>query len=193
MSLAIAVAVFPVIFVSELPDKSMFASLVLASRGRPLAVWFGAAGGFLVHVIIATTVGVAMFKLFPTRFVDGLVAAMFLGGAIYTFREASNDESDFVAHEAASHRRVITTAFAVIFIAEWGDLTQILTANLAAHYQSAVSVAVGATAALWSVAALAVTGGRGLLRYVSVVVVRRTTGVVLLVLAAIAAWSALAS
>ena len=32
MSLAIAVAVFPVIFIGELPDKTMFASLVLASR-----------------------------------------------------------------------------------------------------------------------------------------------------------------
>ena len=84
-----------------------------------------------------------------------------------------------------------TTAFAVIFVAEWGDLTQILTANLAAHYQSGLSVAVGATAALWCVAALAVVGGQGLLRYVPVAVVRRVTGVVLLMLAGIAAWSAI--
>ena len=66
MSLAIALAVFPVIFVGELPDKTMFASLVLSSRGRPLAVWLGAAGAFLVHVIIATTIGVAIFRLLPT-------------------------------------------------------------------------------------------------------------------------------
>lgn len=191
MSITIAVAVFPVIFVGELPDKTMFASLVLASRGRPLAVWLGAAGAFLVHVIIATTVGVALFRLLPAQVVDGLVAAMFLGGAIYAFREASHDESGLVARETASHRRIVTTAFAVIFVAEWGDLTQILTANLAAHYHSAVSVAVGATAALWSVAALAVVSGQGLLRYVSMVVVRRITGVVLLLLAAVAAWSAL--
>lgn len=191
MNLAIAVAVFPVIFVGELPDKTMFASLVLASRGRPLAVWSGAAGAFLVHVIIATTVGVALFKLLPAQVVDGVVAIMFLGGAIYAFREASHGETDLVARETASHRRVVTTAFAVIFVAEWGDLTQILTANLAAHYHSAVSVAVGATAALWTVAALAVVSGQGLLRYVSMVVVRRITGVVLLLLAALAAWSAL--
>jgi putative Ca2+/H+ antiporter (TMEM165/GDT1 family) len=191
MSLAIAVAVFPVIFVAELPDKSMFASLVLASRGRPLAVWLGAAAGFTIHIAIATTVGVAVFRLLPARLVDALVAMMFLGGAIYAFREATHDETALVAHEAATHRRVATTAFAVIFVAEWGDLTQILTANLAAHYQSGLSVAVGATAALWCVAALAVVGGQGLLRFVPVTVVRRVTGVVLLVLATIAAWSAI--
>ena len=57
MNLAIALAVFPVIFVGELPDKTMFASLVLASRGHPASVWVGAAGAFMVHVVIATTIG----------------------------------------------------------------------------------------------------------------------------------------
>src|ERR1022692_3493491 len=50
MSLAIAVAVFPVIFIGELPDKTMFASLVLSTHGRPLRVWLGAAAAFAVHV-----------------------------------------------------------------------------------------------------------------------------------------------
>jgi putative Ca2+/H+ antiporter (TMEM165/GDT1 family) len=191
MSLAIAAAVYPVIFIGELPDKTMFASLVLSSRGRPAAVWFGAAGAFLVHVVIATTVGVALFRLLPDRVVSALVAVMFLVGAVYAYREGDKDESELVAHEAATHRRVITTAFVVIFVAEWGDLTQILTANLAAHYHSAISVGVGAVAALWSVALLAVLGGQGLLRVVPIRVVRRVTAVVLVVLAGVAAWSAI--
>jgi len=37
--IAIIAAVFPIIFVGELPDKTMFASLVLSTRGNPLAVW----------------------------------------------------------------------------------------------------------------------------------------------------------
>ena len=155
MNLAVMLTVFPVIFVGELPDKTMFASLVLASRGRPVAVWLGAAGAFLVHVVIATTVGVALFRLLPDRVVSALVAVMFLVGAVYAYREGDKDESELVAHEAATHRRVITTAFFVIFIAEWGDLTQILTANLAAHYHDALSVGVGAVAALWCVALFA--------------------------------------
>jgi putative Ca2+/H+ antiporter (TMEM165/GDT1 family) len=188
---AIAAAVFPVIFLGELPDKTMFASLVMASRGRPRAVWLGAAGAFLVHVVIATTIGVGLFKLLPSRVLDALVALAFVGGGIYALREASHDETALVEHEAASHRRVLTTAFVVIFVAEWGDLTQILTANLAAHYQSPLSVGVGATLALWSVAALAVIGGQGLLRYFPMAIVRRVTAVILFVLAGVATWSAI--
>ena len=104
---------------------------------------------------------------------------------MFAFREAAHeDEEELVEREAATHTRTMTTAFAVIFIAEWGDLTQILTANLAAKYHDGLSVAVGAVLALWTVAALAVVSGSGLLRYVSVKTVRRATGVVLLLLAA---------
>ncbi len=190
MSVAVAAAVFPVIFIGELPDKTMFASLVLASRGRPRAVWLGAAAAFLVHVVIATTIGVALFELLPHRVVSAVVAVMFLGGAVYAYREGVHDESALVAHGAATHARVVTTSFLVIFVAEWGDLTQILTANLAAHYHSALSVGVGAVLALWSVALLAVAGGQGLLRVVPIAVVRRVTAAVLVVLAGVAAWSA---
>ena len=183
MNLGIVAAVFPIIFLGELPDKTMFASLVLSSRGRPRAVWVGAAGAFLVHATIATTVGAGLFAVLPTRAVDA--------GAIYAFVEGSHAEQELVDHEAATHRRVVTTAFVVIFIAEWGDLTQILTANLAVHYHAPLSVAVGAVLALWTVAAIAVVSGQGLLRYVKISAVRRVTGVVLLGLAAFAAWSAI--
>jgi putative Ca2+/H+ antiporter (TMEM165/GDT1 family) len=184
VSLAIAIAVFPVIFVGELPDKTMFASLVLASRGHPAFVWCGAAAAFLLHVVIATTIGVGLFKLLPHRAVDAFVTALFVLGAVLAFLEArKEDEEELVEREEKAHRRVMITAFSVIFIAEWGDLTQILTANLAAHYHSAISVGVGATAALWSVAGIAVVSGQGLVRRVPVVRVRQLTGVILLVLA----------
>jgi len=187
---AVALAVFPVIFIGELPDKTMLASLVMATRGRPASVWLGAAGAFFLHVVIATTIGVGLFKLLPHRAVDAVVTVMFVVGAVFAFRESPEDEEELVDREAASHRRVLTTAFAVIFVAEWGDLTQILTANLAAHYHSPISVGVGAVLALWAVAGLAVVGGQSLLRYVNVRVVRRVTGVVLIVLAAVAGWGA---
>jgi putative Ca2+/H+ antiporter (TMEM165/GDT1 family) len=190
--LAVIAAVFPVIFVGELPDKTMFASLVMASRGHPAAVWLGAAGAFLVHVVIAVSVGVGLFHLLPHRAVDVFVCLLFAAGSVLAFLEAGReDEEALVDQETRSHSTVAVTAFAVIFIAEWGDLTQILTANLAARYHSSVSVAVGATAALWSVAALAVVSGQGLIRRVSVKRVRQATGIVLAVLAAYTAFTAI--
>jgi putative Ca2+/H+ antiporter (TMEM165/GDT1 family) len=63
VNLAVIGAVFAVIFVGELPDKTMVASLVMSTRGRALAVWLGAAGAFVVHVVIATTLGTVVFHL----------------------------------------------------------------------------------------------------------------------------------
>jgi putative Ca2+/H+ antiporter (TMEM165/GDT1 family) len=193
VNFAVVVAVFPIIFIGELPDKTMFASLVLSTRGKPLSVWIGAAGAFLLHVVIATTIGVALFHLVPHRVLDGIVAFMFLVGAVLAIREARKEEQEegLVEKETASGRRVMTTAFVVIFLAEWGDLTQILTANLAAHYHSPFSVGVGALLALWAVAGLAVVGGQSLLRFINIKTVRLVTAVVLLALAGWATWEAL--
>ena len=192
MHLGVALAVFPVIFVGELPDKSMFASLVLASRGHPRAVWVGTAAGFLVHVVIAVTVGVGLFAVLPHRAVEVAVTLLFAAGAVMALVEAGDeDEVALVEREARTHRQVATTAFAVIFIAEWGDLTQILTANLAAHYHSALSVGVGSVAALWAVAAIAVVSGHGLMARIPVRRVRLLTAAILFVLALVSGWSAL--
>jgi Ca2+/H+ antiporter, TMEM165/GDT1 family len=192
VDLAVVVAVFPLIFLAELPDKTMFASLVLSTRGRPLAVWLGAAGAFCVHVAIATTVGVALFHLLSHRVLEAIVAGLFFGGGLLALREATKERRDeaVVEKEAASHRRVVVTAFIVIFIAEWGDLTQIVTANLAAHYHNALSVAVGSVLALWAVAGLAVVSGQSVLRFVNLSTVRIVTAAVLFGLAGWAAWGA---
>ena len=180
MNFAVVIAVFPIIFLGELPDKTMFASLVLATRGKPFSVWLGAAGAFVVHVAIAVTIGVALFRILPHRAVDAVVAAMFLVGAALALREATQDhEEEIVEREVATKRRVVSTAFIVIFLAEWGDLTQILTANLAAHYHAPLSVAVGAVLALWAVAALAVVGGQSLLRFINIRTLRLVTAVIL--------------
>jgi len=93
MNLAIAAAVFPVIFFGELPDKTMFASLVLAARGRPGATWLGAAAAFTVHVVLATTLGVLAFRLLPPRVVDAATAVVFLAGAGNRSRPARNGSS----------------------------------------------------------------------------------------------------
>jgi len=192
VQLHVVFATFPIIFLGELPDKTMFASLVLATRGRPVVVWVGAAAAFAVHVVIAVTVGVAIFHLLPHRAVQAIVAAMFFAGGVLALREArkERDEEKLVEREAASHRRVAVTAFLVIFLAEWGDLTQILTANLAAHYHDALSVGIGALLALWAVAALAVAAGQSVLRLVNIATVRIVTAVALFALTGWAVWEA---
>jgi putative Ca2+/H+ antiporter (TMEM165/GDT1 family) len=191
MSVTILAAVFPLVFLGELPDKTMFASLVLASRGRPLSVWLGATLAFAVHVVIAVSIGVALFALLPHRVVEAIVAVLFAAGAMYSYRIRNEVEEAPGAARVESPARTVATAAGVIFVAEWGDLTQIITANLAARYHDPLSVGVGALLALMVVAALAVAGGSGLLRVLSVRTLRLVTAGVLLVLAVYAAIRAL--
>jgi Ca2+/H+ antiporter, TMEM165/GDT1 family len=195
VSLAIMAAVFPVVFLGELPDKSTFASLVMSTRGRPRSVWLGATAAFTVHVAIATTVGVTLFRILPHRVVQVGVAVLFLAGALFALCEAVRDghraDPGAAAAGQAGRRRTFVTAFIVIFLAEWGDLTQILTVSLAARYQSPLSVGVAALLALAAVAAVAVAGGQGVLRFVNIVTVRYITAAVLAGLAVITGWTAL--
>ncbi len=190
MHLSVVATVFPLIFLAELPDKTMFASLVLATRGRPLAVWAGASMAFALHVVIAVSIGVALFKLLPHRAVEIVVAVLFAAGAVYSW-VSRNTSEEAEESRVRSGRAVVTTAAGVIFLAEWGDLTQILTANLAARYHSWLSVGVGALAALVAVAGVAVLSGTHILGRVPVRTLRIITAVVLTGLAAYALATAL--
>ena len=196
MNLAIVGAVFAVIFVGELPDKTMLASLVLSTRGRPAAVWLGSAAAFVVHVVIATTLGTVLFRLLPPHVVDAVVAVIFLAGAGIAAAEAIREhrhrgEPEPPEVPPSPPGRIAITAFTVIFVAEWGDLTQLLTANLAAHYHDPLSVATGAVLALWTASAIAVTSGRWLARVADAVLIRVLTAVLLAGLGGYVIWTAL--
>jgi Ca2+/H+ antiporter, TMEM165/GDT1 family len=195
VNLAVIAAVFPVIFLGELPDKTMFASLAMATRGRPFAVWLGATAAFAVHVVIAITLGVLLIHILPHRAVELAVALTFFAGAGFALYEAVRDGEDGDAAEPAPtairrRRRTAVATFGLIFLAEWGDLTQVLTVNLAARYHTPLSVGAGALLAFAAVAGVAVVGGQGLLRFVNVTVVRVITAIVLLGLGGYTAWIA---
>ncbi len=184
--LAVVGIALAVTFLAELPDKSMFASLVLSTRYRPLWVWSGAAAAFTVHMAIAVSAG-QLLTLLPHRVVDWVVAALFLAGAVYlwiaSFRPGHHDGADAARQgaRAPTYLRVAGTSFTVIFLAEWGDITQITAANLAARYNP-VLVFVGATLGLWAVAAVAVTVGAKTLSLLPMAWISRITGLILLAL-----------
>ncbi len=83
------------------------------------------------------------------------------------------------ADRAGVDLKTVGAAFAVIFVGEFGDLTQILTANLAAKYHAPVPVFIGAFGALTTVAAISAFGGRALLRYLPLWVIRKVGGALL--------------
>ncbi|MFD0903502.1 TMEM165/GDT1 family protein [Actinomadura sediminis] len=176
---------FGLIFLAELPDKTMFASLAMGTRMRPLYVWFGTSTAFVVHVALAVGAG-SLLSLLPGTAVKLVSAALFAFGAVMLWRGGGDDgEQDAGGRTVTSFWPVYTTAFTAVFVSEWGDLTQITTANLAAT-NGWLPTAIGAAAALMSVSALALLAGRFIAKRVPLRTVQRVGA---LCMAALAAWT----
>ncbi len=196
MDVTVAATTFALIFPVELPDKTFIASLVLATRYRPALVWIGVSLAFLVQCTVAVAAG-GLLSLLPSAVVAAGAGVLFLAGAVVLWRGAAGADADERAAEnelagrtqAEVHGlRVVATSFGVLFLAEWGDLSQLLTAGLAARYEDPVSVFTGSWLALVVVAGLAVVLGRTLLRFVRLSTIRRIGAVVCLVLALVATY-----
>jgi Ca2+/H+ antiporter, TMEM165/GDT1 family len=194
--LAVIGVAFAVTFLAELPDKSMFASFVLGTRYRPAWVWLGAAAAFAVHMAIAVTAG-RLLTLLPQRVVEAVVAGLFVAGSAYlwltSLRPQTREDADAIRQggRPASFPRVAGTSFMIVFLAEWGDITQVTAANLAARYDP-LPVFAGATLGLWAVAAVAVSVGAKSLDLIPMAWVRRITAAILLTLGVFAAVTAFA-
>lgn len=153
-------SVFALIFLAELPDKTAFATLLLAVRRRPLPVFCGAAAAFAVQSFIAVAFGGAL-SLLPARAVHVGAGLLFLAFA-WAMWTREEEELPEVGRGDGGFARAMAASFAVVFVAEWGDLTQLATATLAAKHGKPLTVFLGATAALWCVSALAAALGRRL-------------------------------
>jgi putative Ca2+/H+ antiporter (TMEM165/GDT1 family) len=155
-SLQLFGTVFGVIFIAELPDKTALAALVLATRHRALPVFLGTALALTVQSIVAVAAGSLLARL-PAEYVRLGSGALFVVCAAVMWLRKDEDEEE--APEAGGFWRTFASVFMVIFIAEWGDLTQLGTAALQAKYHHWLVVGAASVAALWCVAALAVFAG----------------------------------
>jgi putative Ca2+/H+ antiporter (TMEM165/GDT1 family) len=158
----------------------------MGTKYRPIFVFAGAAAAFAVHVALAVTAG-GLLGLLPHRAVQAIAAALFLIGALLLWRQQSEGGDDTEVADNGRGKQffpVAGMAFAVVFVAEFGDLTQILTVSLAARYGDPLAVGVGSTLALWVAAGGAIVGGRGLLKIIPMIWLTRGAALVMLALAA---------
>jgi putative Ca2+/H+ antiporter (TMEM165/GDT1 family) len=179
----IFVTVFGVIFVAELPDKTAVAALVLATRHRPLPVFVGTALALVVQSLVAVAAG-GLLSLLPARPVHIGAGLLFLVSAFFMWRrvEEEDDESGAEGDQPEGFKRAFLKSFLVVFIAEWGDLTQLGTAALAARYRAPVTIFLAASAALCVVAALAVFLGNRLAALIHPKHTQRVAAVVFVIL-----------
>jgi putative Ca2+/H+ antiporter (TMEM165/GDT1 family) len=188
--ISVVLAAFVLILPVELPDKTLFATLVLATRFPALPVFLGVGLAFGLQVVIAVTAG-SLLSLLPGALVSAVVAVLFLVGAVLLWREARKGAEDTEAttqvREQTSFLRATAVSFGVLFAAEWGDLSQLATAGLAARYAEPLSVFVGAWAALLVISGLAAVLGRKLADRLPVALLHRVAAGLFLVFAVIAA------
>ena len=188
MNLGLFFTVFGVMFVAELPDKTMIATVVMGSRARASAVWIGASCAFLVHMALASLAG-HFLSLLPQHAVEAVVTVLFLAGAAFLLfvpekEQEEKGEAEGQGEHQGTYLKMAATAFGVILIGEFGDLTQILAANFVARSHEVLTVFVAGSLALISVAALGAFGGRALLKVLPVAKIRRAGGIILLFFAA---------
>ena len=206
LDLGVLVTTFVLIFPAELPDKTFVASLVLATRFPRLPVWIGVTAAFGMQSLIAVAAA-WLLTLLPERLLAAAAAVLFFGGALIMLRsglsargdwreemaeeideERQHEHANAVSDAAVRPWRVMLTSFALIALAEWGDLSQLLTAGLAARTKEPVSVFLGAWAALTTVTALAVLSGGWLAAHVPLHRVRLLSAVLLAALGVLAVW-----
>ncbi|MFI6843592.1 TMEM165/GDT1 family protein [Kitasatospora sp. NBC_00085] len=192
MSLTVLAITFGIVFLAELPDKTALASLMLGAKYRASHVFAGIAAAFALQVGIALVAG-HLLSLLPHRWVEGVTGVLFLAGAaMLLFHGGVDDEDGHAAKEpsANSFWKVAGASFVVVAIAEFGDLTQIMTANLAAKYADPLAVGLGAWLALCAVAGIAIVGGQKLLKHVPMKVIIRVAAGVMVLMAGVSIFQA---
>ena len=215
MIFSVVLTAFVLVAPVELPDKTMFATMVLASRFRLLPVLTGVGAAFALQTVIAVAAG-SLLSLLPREWVALGVAVLFAIGAVVLWRSAGEAGQAGEAGEAgeaggaggagegglaaaggdakrAQHKdwpawRIALASFGITFLAEWGDLSQLATAGLAARYDAPLSVFVGAYAALLLIASLAVFVGSKLVTRLPLRLVRRTAAVLFAAFAVLATY-----
>ncbi|MGW0991895.1 TMEM165/GDT1 family protein [Streptomyces sp. NPDC002523] len=185
ISITVTALVFGVIFLAELPDKTALAGLVLGTRYRASYVFAGVAAAFLLHVVLAVAAG-SVLTLLPQQIVHAITGVLFLGGAAVLLLKKDEDEEEVRKPSDQSFWKVAGAGFMLILVAEFGDLTQIMTANLAARYDDPISVGLGAVLGLWAVAGLGIVGGKALMKRVPL---RLITKIAALLMLGLGVWS----
>ena len=188
-SLSLSLSTFTLISLAEIGDKSQLVCMTLATRHRHWPVILGASIAFLVLNALAVIFGAGVAAWVPERLTAGIVAVLFGAFGIHALRKQDDCDSEDVA-ERPGHGIFFSTLL-LIFVAEFGDKTQIAVAGLAGT-MAPMPVWLGASAALILVSALGVWAGRTLLQRLPLIWLHRISGGVFLLFALLAAWQALA-
>jgi putative Ca2+/H+ antiporter (TMEM165/GDT1 family) len=183
-SITVFLSSFSLVALAEIGDKSQLVCMTLAARYRHWPVLLGASLAFVLLNILAVLFGAAVAAWLPEKVTAGVVSVLFATFGIHTLLSNNNEDSQDLLEEPG--HGIFLTTLLLIFVAEFGDKTQIAVAGLASSL-SALPVWLGATVALIFVSALGVWIGRTILQRLPLVWLRRFSGMLFLIFAGLAA------
>jgi putative Ca2+/H+ antiporter (TMEM165/GDT1 family) len=190
MNIGTFAGVFALMFVLALPDKTFIATVVMSTKARASMIVLGASVALVIHMGLAVAAG-SLLSLVPSTAKDVIIGALFLAGAAYLLlvgeeHEQVEGEREASIEKAGTPSREAVTAFVVIFIGEFGDLTQIQAANLMARLHDPLMVFVALSLSMIAVTFLGAYGGQALQRLVPLQRIRVAGGIVF---AGLGAWT----
>jgi len=185
--LSITVSSFTLIFAAEFGDKSQLVCMTLASRYRVLPVFFGAVLAFIFLNGLAVTFGAAIAAWIPDYLISSIVMFLFAVFGFYALFAEHQNENDTATQK--NIHNIFFSTFILIIVAEFGDKTQLAVVALSS---AALPIAVwsGATLALASTTAIGIFAGRKVLQKFSLKLLHRISGIIFLLIAAYAGYSA---
>lgn len=181
--LSTASTTFFLIGLAEFGDKSQLVCMTLAARHRGLPVALGAVASFAILNLLAVLFGATASAWLPTWVITLIVAALFAYFGIAALRY--EDESDDATIDDTPKHGIFVTTFLMIFVAEFGDKTQLAVAGMGST-TSPIAVWAGATLALTCTSVIAVIAGRKFLHRLPLRWIHRISGSFFLLLAAVA-------
>ena len=190
MEQTIFFSTFGLIFLAELGDKTQLTAMALALRYPWQRIFVGIAAAFFVLNLAAVAVGKILFLMLPIFWVTLVSALLFLYFGYSTLRHACDSEDDDGPPPTAA--TAARTAFIMIFMAELGDKTQLVTASQAAQHSDSLmgmsTVFASSTLALWCVSLIGIFAGKQLVRFIPLCWIHRTAGFMFLVFGVAALW-----
>ncbi len=183
---------------AELGDKTFFISAILAMRHSRRWVFLGAMAALTTMTLMAVLAG-QLVSLLPRSLIYYGEIILFAGFGLKllydSWRMTSKDveaevqEAEEAVEAAEAHlaqrktpMAILSEAFSLVLVGEWGDRTQITTVMLAATHHP-VGVAAGAISGHSISIALAVLGGRLLAGRISERLVTAIAGTLFLMFA----------
>jgi len=149
---AVLGATFIAVLLAEIGDKTQIMTLALAARNRTiLPVFVGSVLGEVsansIGVVIGTFLGIAI----PLDIVSLIAGAVFIIFGILNIVKKEEEEEKV---PQAKTKSMLLSAFYLIFLAEMGDKTQILTLGLSAQYQNPITVLIGLSLAFMTISSV---------------------------------------